>query len=76
MNLVNRMTLTADGKGAIFDVPSEHVHKFIKGAGASGGWGGGSNTAWSYHDIAVPTSLPPPVPPPLLCLQRASMASP
>ena len=41
MNLVNRMTLTADGKGAIFDVPSEHVHKFIKGAGAYGGTSGG-----------------------------------
>ncbi|GAX76678.1 hypothetical protein CEUSTIGMA_g4124.t1 [Chlamydomonas eustigma] len=47
LNLVNQMSLTADGKGAVFDVPCEHVEEFIKGAEGKHGF-----------SILVPTTLP------------------
>ena len=54
-----RMQLTADGKGAVFDVPSEHVQAFLEAAGACAGmawgevwcgWGWGSG-AWGMHSF-------------------------
>ena len=30
---IKRMTLTADGKGAVFDIPSEHVPSLLKASG-------------------------------------------
>ena len=53
------MQLTADGKGAVFDVPSEHVQAFLEAAGACAGmawgevccgWGWGSG-AWGMHSF-------------------------
>ena len=40
LDTVKGMQLTADGKGAVFDAPSEHADTFLKSAGGWG-WNGG-----------------------------------
>lgn len=44
---VKRMTLTADGKGAVFDVPSEHLPAFLDAADGKRG-----------ISLTVPSALP------------------
>lgn len=68
---VKRMTLTKDGKGAVFDVPSEHVKEFLAKCGGGvdkasppeseeqqGVNEGGDSEAQSAPKLVVPVSLP------------------
>ncbi|WIA11486.1 hypothetical protein OEZ85_011599 [Tetradesmus obliquus] len=58
---VRRMTLTKDGMGAVFDVPSQHVSEFIKkcaGKGEDDGEDEGRPAGQNPPTLTVPTSLP------------------
>jgi ATP-dependent RNA helicase DDX21 len=62
---VRRMTLTKDGLGAVFDVPSQHVAEFIKKCGKAGengmevdGEDEGRPEGQNPPTLTVPTALP------------------